>query len=543
MMNGYDPSLQTQQRHQDIENVRRDYRSALADLTFNSKPIITGLTIKAQENQFAANAIVREIEQQLRNNAPGQKLPILYLIDSICKNVGGPYPSNFARNIVALFLDTYNLVDLNTRRSSERLLQTWKNGMPNGTPVFSRHLIESMERSIQYIQHSQFPGQKQPPLPQQQPPPHHHQPQPMANPSPSMHINPNFTAKARDPRNRSKVESNTPPIPPNQVYSTPPLQQTLSPQPPPQSIQTPDNINQLLGQLMTSLPNTQMNQIHYMAPTQVPPSSMPTSTPLQHLSHPPTIAPLPTANNIMTSPSTTSTAATSSSTNTTSVNPTELLQTLMSKGYLSPSVNNTPTPPPIPQPSPPQPTTIADLNIKLDSKDLQKERPGAVEFLYSKLPLKCKQCGIRHPDTKEGKAKMDAHLDSHFRQNRRMKERVKRGLSRSWFVSENDWIHGAEGELTSHQMPTFMTDKQQQQQQQDENGSTLGLSKSTIDDTMEHHQKDSRFLDDQLNNHKKLEDYTVIMPPDDNDRKPCPICGERFVDVWNNDEEEWILVG
>lgn len=88
-------------------------------------------------------------------------------------------------------------MDLNTRRSSERLLQTWKNGMPNGTPVFSRHLIESMERSIQYIQHSQFPGQKQPPLPQQQPPPHHHQPQPMANPSPSMHINPNFAAKVK----------------------------------------------------------------------------------------------------------------------------------------------------------------------------------------------------------------------------------------------------------------------------------------------------------------------------------------------------------
>lgn len=46
---------------------------------------------------------------------------------------------------------------------------------------------------------------------------------------------------------------------------------------------------------------------------------------------------------------------------------------------------------------------------------------------------------------------MDAHLDSHFRQNRRMKERVKRGLSRSWFVTEEEWISGSGGELTSHQ--------------------------------------------------------------------------------------------
>lgn len=61
---------QHQQQHQpmnpELENVRHAYRASLADLTFNSKPIITGLTIKAQENQFAAGLIVREIEQQIR---------------------------------------------------------------------------------------------------------------------------------------------------------------------------------------------------------------------------------------------------------------------------------------------------------------------------------------------------------------------------------------------------------------------------------------------------------------------------------------------
>ena len=33
--------------------------------------------------------------------------------------------------------------------------------------------------------------------------------------------------------------------------------------------------------------------------------------------------------------------------------------------------------------------------------------------------------------------------------------------------------------------------------------------------------------------------YTVIMPNDDM-RKPCLVCGERFIDFWNDDEEEWM---
>lgn len=35
------------------------------------------------------------------------------------------------------------------------------------------------------------------------------------------------------------------------------------------------------------------------------------------------------------------------------------------------------------------------------------------------------------------------------------------------------------------------------------------------------------------------DENTVIMPDEDH-RKPCAICGERFVDFWNDDEEEWM---
>lgn len=43
------------------------YRVALLDLTFNSKPLITGLTVKARESAEYAPAIVKVIEAHLTN--------------------------------------------------------------------------------------------------------------------------------------------------------------------------------------------------------------------------------------------------------------------------------------------------------------------------------------------------------------------------------------------------------------------------------------------------------------------------------------------
>nr|CAG8537884.1 393_t:CDS:2 [Entrophospora candida] len=120
----------------DLESVYQDYLASLQDLTFNSRPIITNLTIIAQENDFAARAIVQAIEKQIHICLPEHKLPVLYLLDSICKNVGGTYVHLFSRNLYNIFMETYNSVDQTTKLKLEKVLITWKSG-PSGEPVFS----------------------------------------------------------------------------------------------------------------------------------------------------------------------------------------------------------------------------------------------------------------------------------------------------------------------------------------------------------------------------------------------------------------------
>ncbi|KAG9064158.1 hypothetical protein KI688_003345 [Linnemannia hyalina] len=137
---------------------RQLYRNELATLTFNSKPIITSLTISAGENASVSKVIVQTIEERLRTAPANQKLPTLYLIDSILKNVGGPYLNLFARTIVTLFLDAYAVVDTSAKASFEKVLGTW----PNWTSqLFPKELISKIEQGVRSMR-QQKQGSHQP---------------------------------------------------------------------------------------------------------------------------------------------------------------------------------------------------------------------------------------------------------------------------------------------------------------------------------------------------------------------------------------------
>lgn len=79
------------------------------------------------------------------------KLPALYLLDSICKNVGSPYPLLFGRNIYRTFMDAYTLVEPPLRRKLEELLFTWKQPPPTGltsAPVFPADVTRKIETAL-----------------------------------------------------------------------------------------------------------------------------------------------------------------------------------------------------------------------------------------------------------------------------------------------------------------------------------------------------------------------------------------------------------
>ncbi|KAM9365908.1 pre-mRNA cleavage complex 2 protein Pcf11-like [Pholidichthys leucotaenia] len=112
------------------EDACREYQSSLEDLTFNSKPHINMLTILVEENLGFAKEIVAIIEAQIRKVPPEQKLPVLYLMDSIVKNVGGEFLEAFAENLVASFMGVFEKVDKNTRKRLFKLRSTWDDVFP-----------------------------------------------------------------------------------------------------------------------------------------------------------------------------------------------------------------------------------------------------------------------------------------------------------------------------------------------------------------------------------------------------------------------------
>uniref|UniRef100_A0A5S6QJN1 CID domain-containing protein n=1 Tax=Trichuris muris TaxID=70415 RepID=A0A5S6QJN1_TRIMR len=113
------------------EDVIAEYRSSLQELQFNSKPHINMLTMLAEESQQFAAQIVEVIEAHVHEVPSCQKLPVLYLVDSIVKNCpDSPYKDLFAKNIINTFVHVFDKVDERTRQSLFKLRQTWPDIFP-----------------------------------------------------------------------------------------------------------------------------------------------------------------------------------------------------------------------------------------------------------------------------------------------------------------------------------------------------------------------------------------------------------------------------
>ncbi|ORX80595.1 hypothetical protein K493DRAFT_97356, partial [Basidiobolus meristosporus CBS 931.73] len=485
--------------------------------------------------------------EQIRRVHPRQKLPVFYLLDSICKNVGSTYINLFARNIVKTFLDTFFSVDQATQRNLERVLGTWKNG-PNG-PIFPPDLLSNIERTL-FKHHQRSKSSNNP---------HAHAHPSLARNSHKAQSDRNMSQRVpagkptnwRDPRTRPDTDGDRAPesrhsIPPSQptnafrqASATPPFDSASNATAPNGSVDKHDLLHEIRAliaqkeqqQLQTPSTATE-NQIQILQKLQ----TLVQSAPLQpsqvavfrqqiNQMRTPTASPVPTA---IPSPPTMSmpipgvsaipTTFLTGTAPAPAANPSDLFQNLRACGLLDP--NNQLNIPKIssiaPLPGlvsnagitlPPSLRSSPRFRVQLTHEDIQKKRPGAVALLYEGLALQCTTCGFRYRKDEAGRKKLDQHLDWHFRQNRRLKERAKKIQSRTWFVSEEDWVHSRENQAASSQLPAFFDQESNDSKQEEEDSA--------------------------------LRDMTIVVP-NDHHGKPCPICKEKFVSFWSDTEEEWM---
>ncbi|KAL8906636.1 MAG: hypothetical protein Q9207_001890 [Kuettlingeria erythrocarpa] len=172
------------------DQVVEDYRSSLQDLTANNKHEINFLTMIAKEYMAKAVELSRVLEQHIREVSPERKLPALYVLDSIAKNVGGAYIHCLGHNLYHTFMDAYALVPPHIRKKLDEMVKTWKEPVPGSTdlrPVFPPEKTRPIETTLIRFRTLAVQGAQQQQRQQGMPMPPYtmaNQPYPMAAPQP-----------------------------------------------------------------------------------------------------------------------------------------------------------------------------------------------------------------------------------------------------------------------------------------------------------------------------------------------------------------------
>lgn len=155
--------------------------------------------------------------------------------------------------------------------------------------------------------------------------------------------------------------------------------------------------------------------------------------------------------------------------------------------------------------------------IGLTSSEITKPKAKSHTLIYEDLPLQCTQCAARWLDTPRHKKIQQRHMDKHFRTNNRLSSAI-RAQSRSWFIL-------AEVGYFFLRVPSNLTCVCYQE--------WVRPNDDTEDNT----------IDTAAADLAEIMKMRVKQPSDPaKQARPCPICKEGFKAEWSDKDEEWFWV-
>ncbi|BGP49301.1 mRNA 3' end processing factor [Rhodotorula kratochvilovae] len=519
----------------DPNSFRRYFAQQLQGLTFNHKPIITALTLFANEHLVRMGGVVAQcLEEHLRTCPPQYLLPSFYLLDSISKNIGAPYLALFARFLERAFLSAYHAADPSTRTKLEELLGTWKTGGPDGGELFRtadepreggrvQRGIESAlfgargrgdgiggravkdaemyNAGVQQLPHTATSTER----------------------SGVLYDVRRLLALRTETATSDPADANNQ----SQIGALKKLESLIL-----NTQLTTGQVNQIRAQLKALTP----------APAPPPPAPAPVPAP----------APLPAA--LATPAFTPAASLTPQLAPAAPVAPAaaapnplmggidlSLLSQLSASGALANLFAPALAAEVKPEIKPDVGTGEGDasasakdemalaweeeilrLNVGLSNAEVAAPRPHAPTHLYLPLSLSCAQCALRLFPTAVGKKKMDAHLDWHFKHKRRIREAQGRTAGRGWFTEEEAWY--SSDETTGEVAPSagFTTSSASDPSAP---SSTAAAKAAAVD-------------------RAALRALKVPVPAGEGGaalgERPCPVCQDKLKSEWSDDEEEWV---
>ncbi|KAK0555609.1 mRNA 3' end processing factor [Tilletia horrida] len=354
------------------------FKDQLGTLVVNSKPIITHLTVLANDHVVKMSHIISNVIERHIFSAPiPMRLPALYLVDSISKNIGQPYTSHWSGIITRLYLETYRVVDAPTRKRLEELLATWRHGGQNGQPLFGESAQWTIERSLYGTQQ-----------------------------------NPQGLAQQLAAKDNEAIRS------PMAMHG-----HSSQPQAGPSS-HAANGYRSPAYHGQGAVHGAGASQIHQHQSGRAGQTQGPGSTQLGHQTQPSATA----ANDLISTLLQAGLISQSTKASTPVHDAEQDDDYVRAIIGLDLNLGSGPS------------DWVKSVQTQMQMQGQNSYNPLELVLHQKAMPASCKQCANRYSSSKAGRRALEEHLDWHFRQNRRAKDSVLRGQSRSWFTDLEVWV-------------------------------------------------------------------------------------------------------